>query len=62
MTLIALFGGIESGLIYALVALGVLISFRILDFPDLTTDGSFPLGAAILQYALPMVSIRGWLV
>lgn len=33
MSLIAFFGGIEAGLIYALVALGVLISFRILDFP-----------------------------
>lgn len=45
MSLIALFGAFETGLIYALVALGVLISFRILDFPDLTADGSFPLGA-----------------
>ncbi len=33
------------GLIFSLVALGVLISFRILNFPDLTVDGSFPLGA-----------------
>lgn len=47
MTKIAFFGAIETGLIYALVALGVLISFRILDFPDLTADGSFPLGGAV---------------
>lgn len=47
MSEIALFGALESGLIYALVALGVLISFRILDFPDLTADGSFPLGGAV---------------
>lgn len=47
MSSIALFGALESGLIYALVALGVLISFRILDFPDLTADGSFPLGGAV---------------
>ena len=47
MTLIALMGAIEVGLVYALVALGVLISFRILDFPDLTSDGSFPLGGAV---------------
>ena len=47
MSLIAFFGALESGLIYALVALGVLISFRTLDFPDLTADGSFPLGGAI---------------
>lgn len=42
MSWIALFGGLESGLIYAIVALGVYISFRVLDFPDLTADGSFP--------------------
>ncbi|WP_019673339.1 ABC transporter permease [Psychrobacter lutiphocae] len=47
MSLIAFFGALESGLIYALVALGVLLSFRTLDFPDLTADGSFPLGGAI---------------
>lgn len=47
MSSIAFFGALESGLIYALVALGVLISFRILDFPDLTADGSFPLGGAV---------------
>ncbi len=36
-----------EGLIYALMALGVFITFRILDFPDLSVDGSFPLGAAV---------------
>ncbi|TVQ26953.1 MAG: ABC transporter permease [Spirochaetaceae bacterium] len=36
-----------EGLIYGLMVLGVFITFRILDFPDLTVDGSFPLGAAI---------------
>ena len=44
MTSVLFLGALEIGLIYALVALGVLISFRILDFPDLTADGSFPLG------------------
>lgn len=44
---IAIFGSIESGLIYALMALGVYLSFRILDFPDLTVDGSFVTGAAV---------------
>ncbi|MCP5206883.1 MAG: ABC transporter permease [Hahellaceae bacterium] len=44
---IAFFGAIEIGLIFALVAFGIFISFRILDFPDLTVDGSFPLGAAV---------------
>lgn len=45
MSYLALFGAFEAGLVYALVALGVLLSFRVLDFPDLTADGSFPLGA-----------------
>jgi putative ABC transport system permease protein len=36
------------GFIYGIMALGVFITFRILDFPDLTVDGSFPLGAAIM--------------
>ena len=39
---------LEQGLAYALVALGIVISFRILSFPDLTVDGSFPLGAAVV--------------
>lgn len=34
------------------MALGVLLSFRILDFPDLTVDGSFPLGAAVAATAI----------
>ena len=34
-------------MIYAIMALGVYITYKILDFPDLTVDGSFPLGAAI---------------
>ncbi len=38
---------LEQGLVYGMMALGVLITFRILDFPDLTVDGSFPLGACI---------------
>lgn len=47
MSQIAFLGAIEVGLLFALVALGVYISFRILQFPDLTVDGSFPLGAAV---------------
>ncbi len=38
---------LELGLAYALVALGIVISFRILAFPDLTVDGSFALGGAV---------------
>ncbi len=40
-------GSLELGLVYGLVAIGVYISFRVLDFPDLTADGSFPMGAGI---------------
>ncbi len=41
------FGAIATGFCFALVAIGVYITFRVLDFPDLTIDGSLPLGAAI---------------
>ncbi len=47
MSLFSLFGALEIGLIFSLVALGVYISFRLLRFPDLTVDGSFPLGGAV---------------
>ncbi|WNQ12332.1 ABC transporter permease [Paenibacillus aurantius] len=40
-------GAVELGLLYALMALGVYITFRILDFPDLTVDGSFTTGGGI---------------
>lgn len=38
---------LEQGMIYGIMALGVYITYKILDFPDLTVDGSFPMGAAI---------------
>lgn len=38
---------VEQGLIYGILALGVYITYKILDFPDLTVDGSFPLGSAV---------------
>ncbi|MGS2777957.1 ABC transporter permease [Robertmurraya sp. GLU-23] len=43
----AIFSSVEAGAIYALMALGVYLSFRILDFPDLTVDGSFVTGASV---------------
>jgi putative ABC transport system permease protein len=49
-------GAIETGLIFTLVAFGVYISFRVLDFPDLTVDGSFPLGAAVSATLI----VSGW--
>ena len=56
MSLIAFLGAIESGLIFALVALGIYLSFRVLEFPDLTVDGSFPLGAAVSATLI----VSGW--
>jgi putative ABC transport system permease protein len=38
---------LEQGLVYCFMVLGVFITFRVLDFPDLTVDGSLPLGAAV---------------
>lgn len=40
-------GILEQGMIYAILAMGILITYKILDFPDLTVDSSFPLGAAV---------------
>jgi putative ABC transport system permease protein len=56
----AFFGALETGFIFALVALGIFISFRILDFPDLTVDGSFPLGAAVAASAI-VGGINPWI-
>ena len=41
-----------EGLIYGIMALGVFLTFRILDFPDLSVDGTFPLGAAVMAICL----------
>lgn len=41
-----------EGLLYGIMVLGVFITFRILDFPDLTVDGSFPFGAAVMASLL----------
>lgn len=46
MTLSTLLGSIELGLIFAILSLGLFITFRILDLPDLTVDGSFVTGLA----------------
>lgn len=56
MSIYSLWGALEIGLIFGLVALGVLISFRLLRFPDLTVDGSFPLGGATAATLISM----GW--
>lgn len=43
----AIFGSLELGLLYGIMALGVYLSFRVLNFPDLTVDGSFVTGGAV---------------
>ena len=45
---------LEQGMIYGIMALGVYITYKILDFPDLTVDGSFPMGAAITAVMITM--------
>jgi putative ABC transport system permease protein len=47
MNLTVFYGAVILGLLYALMALGVYLTFRILNFPDLTVDGSITLGAAV---------------
>lgn len=53
-------GIVEQGFIYGIMALGVYITYRILDFPDLSVDGSFPLGAAVVA-ALIVQGVNPWL-
>jgi putative ABC transport system permease protein len=48
------------GLVFAFVAIGVYLAFRVLDFPDLTVDGSFPLGAAVTG-VLILAGMNAWL-
>ncbi|KQV35657.1 MULTISPECIES: ABC transporter permease [unclassified Rhizobium] len=59
MSQIAFWGAVELGLVYAFVALGVFLAFRVLDFPDLTVDGSFPLGAAVAA-VLIIAGVNPW--
>lgn len=60
MNVLQFLGAVELGMIFALVALGVYISFRVLDFPDLTADGSFPMGAAIAATMI-VAGINPWI-
>ena len=67
MNMLQFLGSLELGLLYGIVALGVYLSFRVLDFPDLTVDGSFPLGAAITATLLtlncdPWLAIAGAMI
>lgn len=49
---LSLFGAVELGIIYAIMALGVYLTFRVLDFPDLTVEGSFVTGAAVAALSI----------
>lgn len=51
---------LEQGLLFALVAIGVYITYKILDFPDLSVDGTFPLGASI-SAALLIKGVNPWI-
>ncbi len=67
ISLTAFWGAIETGLLYGIVGLGVYLSFRVLQFPDLTVDGSFTLGGAIaaalvVQGVPPVFAIAAALV
>lgn len=55
-----LIGILEQGFIYGIMALGIYISYKILDFPDLSVDGTFPLGAAVTA-ALMLRGVNPWL-
>jgi putative ABC transport system permease protein len=60
MSAFAFYGALEIGLVYGLVALGVYLTFRVLDFPDLSVDGSFPMGAAVAATAI-VSGINPWI-
>lgn len=51
---------LEQGLLFALVAMGVYITYKILDFPDLSVDGTFPLGASI-SAAMLVQGVNPWI-
>lgn len=60
MSMFAFTGAVELGLVYAFVAIGVYLSFRILDFPDLTVDGSFLLGCTVCGVMI-LCGVNPWL-
>ncbi|MBP3342189.1 MAG: ABC transporter permease, partial [Peptococcaceae bacterium] len=55
-----LIGILEQGFIYGILALGVYITYSILDFPDLSVDGTFPMGAAVAAILI-MHGVNPWL-
>lgn len=61
MSLYELLGTLETGFVFGFVALGAYLTFRILDFPDLTVEGSFPLGAAVCAALIVTLGWNAWL-
>lgn len=53
-------GTLEQGFMYGILALGVYISYSILNFPDMTTEGSYPLGAAITAFLI-LKDVNPWI-
>ena len=50
---------LELSSLFGLVAMGVYITYKILDFPDLSVDGTYPLGASIVA-ALLIKGVNPW--
>jgi putative ABC transport system permease protein len=59
--LMALFGALSQGLTWAILALGVYITFRILDFPDMSCEGSFALGGSISAVMMVRLHMNSFL-
>lgn len=58
--LLAIIGAISQGVLWGLMTLGVYITFKILDFPDMTVDGSFALGGAV-SAILVVKGVNPWI-
>lgn len=61
MSLYEILGTLETGFIFGIVALGAFLTFKILDFPDLTVEGSFPLGAAVAATLIVGFEVNPWI-
>ena len=61
MSLYEILGTLETGFIFGIVALGAQLTFQVLDFPDLTVEGSFPLGAAVAATLMVGAGWNPWL-
>lgn len=60
MSSVAFFGALEIGIIYGIVAFGVFLTYRMLDFPDLSVESTFPMGGAVAAAAI-LAGVNPWL-